>query len=385
MIAIAIALLVTPMSLPATAEEDYPTWSDVEAARGSAAATEAQVSRINLLLAGLETRAAQLGDAAITTSADAATAQVDWERASARTADLATQLTDAGEDSAAATVQLGRLAAQLYQSGAGELVYRMLLTHDPDTDLLYQLSVSTRLSESTRAVEEKAVAQRNLVSALEEQASLAARERDRLASESRRKADAAAAAQRAADEEVLAQRSTADVLVAQLASLKNSTAEIERGYRAGVAAAEAYRQQQEEAARAAAAAAAARPAGPPASPPGSGGGGSGSAPPPGLVADPAGAKAYAAGAVAARGWGNDQYNCLVLLWNRESGWRVNAYNASSGAYGIPQALPGSKMASAGDDWRTNAETQVDWGVGYIADRYGTPCAAWAHSEAFNWY
>ena len=75
----------------------------------------------------------------------------------------------------------------------------------------------------------------------------------------------------------------------------------------------------------------------------------------------------------------------MRLWNRESGWRADAYNASSGAYGIPQSLPGSKMAAAGADWRTNAATQVDWGLSYISARYGSPCGAWAHSEAYNWY
>ena len=66
------------------------------------------------------------------------------------------------------------------------------------------------------------------------------------------------------------------------------------------------------------------------------------------------------------------------------GWRVNAAN-SSGAYGIPQALPGSKMASAGADWQTNPATQIAWGLGYIAGRYGTPCGAWDHSESNGWY
>lgn len=85
------------------------------------------------------------------------------------------------------------------------------------------------------------------------------------------------------------------------------------------------------------------------------------------------------------GWGADQFSCLVSLWNRESGWNYQAYNASSGATGIPQALPGSKMASAGSDWQTNATTQIIWGLGYISDVYGTPCGAWAQSEAVGWY
>ncbi len=100
--------------------------------------------------------------------------------------------------------------------------------------------------------------------------------------------------------------------------------------------------------------------------------------------DPGSAQAIALQLVTARGWGADQYNCLVSLWNKESGWRVNAYNPS-GAYGIPQALPGSKMATAGADWQTNPATQITWGLNYISGVYGTPCGAWGHSQSFNWY
>lgn len=89
--------------------------------------------------------------------------------------------------------------------------------------------------------------------------------------------------------------------------------------------------------------------------------------------------------VAARGWGDGEFQCLVALWNRESHWNPYAENPYSGAYGIPQALPGTKMASAGADWRTNPVTQITWGLGYIAGRYGTPCGAWQHSEAIGWY
>jgi hypothetical protein len=81
---------------------------------------------------------------------------------------------------------------------------------------------------------------------------------------------------------------------------------------------------------------------------------------------------------------SDQFGCLDRLWQRESGWRTTAGNPS-GAYGIPQALPGSKMASAGSDWRTNPATQIRWGLGYIDARYGTPCKAWAHFQSRGWY
>jgi len=83
--------------------------------------------------------------------------------------------------------------------------------------------------------------------------------------------------------------------------------------------------------------------------------------------------------------GAKQFSCLDNLWTRESGWNYKAYNESSGAYGIPQALPGTKMASAGSDWKTNPITQVKWGLGYIKARYGNACGAWAHSQREGWY
>jgi len=100
---------------------------------------------------------------------------------------------------------------------------------------------------------------------------------------------------------------------------------------------------------------------------------------------PGSSQAYALEYIAKRDWGMDQFSCLVNLWNRESNWRHLAKNPSSGAYGIPQSLPGSKMATEGADWMTNPQTQIRWGVKYIAARYSNPCAAWAHSEEHNWY
>jgi hypothetical protein len=89
--------------------------------------------------------------------------------------------------------------------------------------------------------------------------------------------------------------------------------------------------------------------------------------------------------LSSHGWSSSQFSCLNSLWERESGWNYRAYNASSGAYGIPQALPGSKMGSVASDWRTNPATQIKWGLNYIADRYSSPCGAWAHSESSGWY
>lgn len=107
--------------------------------------------------------------------------------------------------------------------------------------------------------------------------------------------------------------------------------------------------------------------------------------PPFVTPDPGSAQAVAYDMVTGRGWGDSEFACLVALWKKESGWRVNAYNSSSGAYGIPQALPGRKMSSAGADWETNPATQIAWGLGYIQSRYGTPCGAWGKSQRSGWY
>ena len=80
-----------------------------------------------------------------------------------------------------------------------------------------------------------------------------------------------------------------------------------------------------------------------------------------------------------------QFSCLNKLWDHESGWNYKATNRSSGAYGIPQAYPGSKMASAGSDWKINPATQITWGLGYIKGRYKSPCGAWSHFQSAGSY
>jgi len=119
---------------------------------------------------------------------------------------------------------------------------------------------------------------------------------------------------------------------------------------------------------------------------GGGGGGTGAgttvnAPPP----NPGTAQSIAYNMMSSFGFDpKTQFGCLNNIWTRESGWRYNAENAS-GAYGIPQALPGSKMASSGADWQTNPATQINWGLGYIKSTYGTPCNAWAFWQAHGYY
>lgn len=106
---------------------------------------------------------------------------------------------------------------------------------------------------------------------------------------------------------------------------------------------------------------------------------------PAAVNDPSGAQAYAAGKLGSFGWSADQMQCLQRLWTKESEWRTTATNASSGAYGIVQSLPAEKMASAGADYRTNYRTQINWGLDYIKERYGSPCGALNFHLSNNWY
>lgn len=125
---------------------------------------------------------------------------------------------------------------------------------------------------------------------------------------------------------------------------------------------------------------------PPPAPVGGSSGGSVGAPlvPSGPPPNPSSAQGIAYQLLPSYGFSTSQFGCLDSLWNQESGWRYNAANAS-GAYGIPQALPGSKMASAGPNWQTDPTTQIKWGLGYIKSTYGSPCNAWAHEQAYGWY
>jgi hypothetical protein len=105
-------------------------------------------------------------------------------------------------------------------------------------------------------------------------------------------------------------------------------------------------------------------------------------PPP---SNPTAAQSTAKAMLASFGFADSQWSCLYDLWERESTWNVYAENAASGAYGIPQSLPGDKMASAGSDWQTNPATQISWGLGYIKSVYGTPCGAWANETNYGYY
>jgi hypothetical protein len=100
---------------------------------------------------------------------------------------------------------------------------------------------------------------------------------------------------------------------------------------------------------------------------------------------PASAQDIARSMLGRYGWSADQFACLNDIYTRESGWNPSADNPYSGAYGIPQALPGDKMAAFGSDWQTNPATQLAWGLSYIRDRYGSPCGAWGFWQSHSWY
>lgn len=371
--ALALALALGAVAAPANAEE-YPSWSEVEAAKASVAAREAESARITSLVDRLEGEAAVLGDAAVDAAAVAAIAEAARSAAADRAAALGAATEQAAQTADATRTEFGRLTAVLARSGGADVTLQLLFTGDERdaAELLDGLARSARLADLYASVAATAESARAEYRAVSEQADIAEQERSRLAESAEQASAEAEAAHSAAEARLAGQRTALDTLYAQLASLRDRSVELERHYRVG----EQARLESEARERAAAEAAAADSRG--------GGDGSG-APPPGVVVDPAAAKAYARGAVARYGWGAGEYDCLVRLWTRESSWRADAYNASSGAYGIPQSLPGSKMAAAGADWRTNAATQIEWGLSYISNRYGAPCGAWAHSERFNWY
>jgi hypothetical protein len=354
---------LTASAPSARADSGYPSWNDVQAAKASQASTRAEVTKIDALLAGLQTAANRASVEAIIRAAENAAALAKLASATQTANGLTAELIRAAASADELTRRSGQLTEQLVRFGGPAPALGLLLSEKSPANLLYQLGAVSQLTAQASSLVAAARAQRNLAGSLKAQAEAARGVRDSLARKAAATLAAAQAAQQRADAELATQQANGRVLYAQLASLKNTTAAIEKKYAQGVAAQEAYNASH-----------------------GSGTGGADSfAPPPGVTVDPAAAQSYASGAIGAYGWGGDQMTCLVWLWNRESGWRADAYNTSSGSYGIPQSLPADKMSSAGSDWATNANTQINWGLGYISSRYGSPCAAWTHEMSNNWY
>ena len=384
--AVVVGALVAPVvtALPASATE-YPSWQDVQRAKGDERAAAAEATKVQTALRSVQADAAAKSQVALDASEAADRAESDLAAATQAATALHTQADSAERTAARARQRAGQLAATLYRDGSQNAMTTRIATADDPDQLLYQLGAVDQLSTSWQGVLDEASVAGRTASALHDQAERAESERSTLATAAEQRSATARDASAAAQQAVADTQQHSDELYAQLAALEDTTARTEQRYELGVQVA-AQKAAQQRARERAAAAAAAAPS--PSTPVATSGGSDTSYPSTdGVTVDPAAAQAYARGAIGAYGWGGDQFSCLVSLWNQESGWRANALNASSGAYGIPQSLPASKMAVAGADWRTNAATQVDWGLAYIHDAYGSPCAAWNHemSENPHWY
>jgi hypothetical protein len=382
--AVVVGALVAPVvtAVPATATE-YPSWQDVERAKGNEASKKAEVSRVQAALEAAQAAAAAKSQAALDASEKADRAEADLASATQAATSLQAQADQAAKTADRAQQRAGQLAANLYRDGSSnEMTTRIATAKNPD-QLLYQLGALDQLSSTWAGVMDDASVAAKTASSLHDQATRAEDERADLADAAETKASAAKSAEAVAKAAVADTQEHSDELYAQLASLKNTTASTEQRYQLGVQVAAQKAEQQRKRQAAAEAAAATNTAVPVTS----GGSGSSSPSTSGVVVDPAAAQAYARSAIGSYGWGSDQFSCLVSLWTQESGWRANALNASSGAYGIPQSLPANKMSVAGADWRTNAATQINWGLAYIHDAYGSPCGAWNHEMSVNphWY
>ncbi|MDJ0313732.1 hypothetical protein [Arthrobacter sp. H35-D1] len=431
-------LLVSGLvALPAQAQEappsDFPSWSEVETAKGNAAAAAVEASKITQALDALASDADVLGSAAVQAGADYALTQNKLNEATAEVGVLNAQAERAAEQAGKYKKEAVAVAVQSYKRGGTGLGLFATMTALESPESLNGVAMMQLVGEQaamkhTRASESQAAA-----TALEENRQAAQTAQSELTAAALQSRDSAVAAQTAVTEQLQAKKTQSATLVAQLAALNNTTVATEQAYRKGKTELAAYEQAQaakRDAAAAAEARGAARsqqqravpnplpnaalpnpavpnpglqpvkpnpapkpvsPVAPPApvvpSP------GDGYIPvedllpniPGGAVNDPAGAKAYAASRLAARGWAQGQFRCLNQLWERESNWRTNATNPYSGAYGIAQALPPGKYGEAGADWLTNYRTQIIWGLGYIKNRYGSPCGAWDHSQSVGWY
>ncbi|MDQ5861636.1 MAG: lytic transglycosylase domain-containing protein, partial [Actinomycetota bacterium] len=391
---LAVALVGSAALLPSHAADDappggYPSWQDVQNAKQSEAGKAAEVTRINGLLGGLQTEAEALGNAAVTSAAEYAVAEAALQAATATVDALTAQTARATAELGQYKKEIGALAAQSYKTGGTNMGFFVALDAVQNNSI-QGLNIVQIVSDKTAALVNKSASAERSSRALADQEQAARAERERLSGEARTKLDAAQSAQEAMSRQIAEQQEHGQELTAQLASLKGTTAAVEGEFRQGQVALAAYetaqaakraaaqdqaRQQAEAAAKAAALAAAQKPAPAPPTVPGAPVPVPSPTPPPppvvvvpsvpgGAVNDPAGAKNYAAGQLAAYGWGQDQFQCLASLWTKESNWLTTATNPYSGAYGIAQSLPASKYASAGSDWLTSYRTQVNWGLSY---------------------
>ncbi|MCI1207140.1 MAG: hypothetical protein LKF98_02550 [Microbacteriaceae bacterium] len=373
---------------------NYPSWDEIQQAKNSVSATQQEISRVQGMLTQLNADAQSATQRAQQAQDALSASQAKLTYALGSYLALQQRVTEARQRAETARKQAGRIIALLARGGDSTLTPQMQLpTSGKDLEqALNRYSALSRLSDRNRQLVEAARAEEKTVHALASQARTARDALQEMTSSLAQQVNEANAAQTQAQDALNAQQEHSAELTAQLGTLQNQTQQLIDQRQAGIAAEIA--QQKAAAAAAAARAAQQRQAtaqsatqaqsgssGNSGSSGGSSSGGSSS----GL--SPAAAQAVGMSLAAARGWSGAQWNALRTLWNGESGWRWNATNSSSRAYGIPQALPASKMSSVGSDWKTNVSTQITWGLNYIASAYGNPVNALAkwNSRSPHWY
>ncbi|MCU1529784.1 MAG: hypothetical protein JWP75_3547 [Frondihabitans sp.] len=378
-VAVGLGVLSAPESAFAVR---IPSLAEVQAAKGHAAETKTQVAEITASLASLQKTASAKSLASIQANAANTTAQSKLASATSTANTLSIQLTAEKKKAAIAHQEAGQLAANLSRVGNSTSLEGSIFDGKDAGSTLYKLGALSQLTAQWQTVLNEATVTSKAVSSLSAQADVAQQERNNLATQAATALASAQAAQQQANDAVSTASAEQSTLYSRLAVLNSTTAALEKTYNQHQAALASYRQELIDKHDAKVLAyQKAHPVTVVTSV------GSTSTTPTGtgVVDDTAGAHAYAQSVLGSYGWDSSQYQCLVNLWNQESGWRTSALNVSSGAYGIPQALPADKMATAGLDWQTSYVTQINWGLGYIRSSYGSPCGAWAHEVANNWY
>lgn len=427
-------------AVPETGASEFPTWDEIRAARGNEAATADRVVEVEGLLQDMRRQAGAVGDKAVQAESTHHAARAALESTQRRLLLLQEKHDNALRKSEELRHRAGGIAAQTYKTGSTSPGVLLLLDADQAVEAANRLAMTNIVGGRTKTLYAEAEASANVAEALEDQQKAVLAVIEEQSQEAATALKGAESADHRARLSVARQQEASSLLFAQLAELKGTTTQLESSRIRGLAAQDSYHEQQEAAREAprnsepserrnddgsqpgvrpgpGPSAPVPVPAPempvpekssvpippaapkPPAPTPPSPAPAVPTPPPPtpipapspvpqpgpGVVDNPAAAQAYANSRMAAFGWNSGEFRCLANLWNRESGWRTSIQNPYSGAYGIPQALPGSKMASAGADWRTNYRTQIEWGLGYVSGRYGSPCGAWDHSEIHGWY
>ncbi|WP_181445584.1 coiled-coil domain-containing protein [Gryllotalpicola protaetiae] len=351
---------------PAAADEQWPTEAEVQAAKQDAASSKAEYAKIQGLVQQNQAVAVSAATTALEKQNDYAKAEQALQDASAKAASLEAQADAAKQASTSANRRFGSIASQLYVAGGNSgLTTQLLLNRGDAKQLLDKLSAMSRLTGLAAGLRDHASQQANVAASLSAEAADARQARQKLAGDAQTALKAAQDAQKKADDALATSQAQSKTAYAQMAELQQQSAAIQQKYaeyQAYLAALAAQRAAQGDSSYLYQVSRS-------------------------ITPDPPAAKAYAQSQMGRYNWDGTQYDCLLQLWTHESGWRVNAYNTSSAAYGIPQAWPGQKMATYGSDWMTSYVTQINWGLAYIKSSYGNPCGAWSFelSHTPNWY